>query len=217
MNIKLPDNFKKIITFPDYIESSLSSYWRKNKKDVHDWLGPVLKSQKLLYYELEKTNSRVFSTNLDNPKRGEGKFKSQLRFNLGYGALLSFSDTQLGFKLYSQKAFDFLKEERTDNEITGDHFFGTTPTGASLFKKYRDVDWNLDYILNDYIPNGLYKFLRVNILDVGEHTKGQNGNSGIVRGDKLFNMEEKEKGLHYSTAGIALPLLVTTSNDEELV
>ena len=98
MNLKLPNDFSKLLTSPDYVEVKLSSYWRKNKKDVHDWLGPELESQKDKYIKYSINGCRVFSTDLDNPPRGKGKFKSQLRFNLGYGAMLGFSDKQLGFK-----------------------------------------------------------------------------------------------------------------------
>ena len=111
MNIKLPKEFKKIISSPEYVEVRLTSYWRKNKKDVCDWIGPELQAQKLKYELYSKNSCRVFSTDLDNPQRGKGKFKSQLRFNLGYGAMLGFSDAQLGFKIYSQKAFDFFNNE----------------------------------------------------------------------------------------------------------
>ena len=34
MNIKLPNDFKEIITSPKHVEVRLNSYWRKNKKDV---------------------------------------------------------------------------------------------------------------------------------------------------------------------------------------
>ena len=118
MNIKLPKEFKKIISSPEYVEVRLTSYWRKNKKDVCDWIGPELQAQKLKYELYSKNSCRVFSSDLDNPQRGKGKFKSQLRFNLGYGAMLGFSDAQLGFKIYSQKAFDFFNNELTNNEIT---------------------------------------------------------------------------------------------------
>lgn len=217
MNLKLPNDFSKLLTSPDYVEVKLSSYWRKNKKDICDWVGPELQAQKLKYELYSKNGCRLFSTNLDTPEFGKGKFKSQLRFNLGYGALPSFSDNNLGFKIWSNKAFEFFNNEYTDNKIVSDHFFGTTPTGSSLFKMYRDSNWDLDFILNDYIPNNIYKFLRVNILDVGEHTRGNDGKAGVARGSKLFTIEEKQKGLHYTKAGIYLPLIVTNSKNEELV
>lgn len=216
MNIKLPNDFKNIICSPEYVEVKLSSYWRKNKKDVCDWIGPELQAQKLKYELYSENGCRVFSTDLDNAPRGKGKFKSQLRFNLGYGAMSAFSDKQLGFKIYSERAFDFINNDLTNNEITDDHFFGSTPTGTSVFRAYRDSNWDLDYVLHDYIPNGLYKFLTVKILDIGEHTAGPDG-AGVARGDKNFSLEEKVQGLHYKKANIGLPLIVTNSKNERLV
>ena len=43
MNLKLPNDFSKLLTSPDYVEVKLSSYWRKNKKDICDWVGPNYK------------------------------------------------------------------------------------------------------------------------------------------------------------------------------
>ena len=41
--------------------------------------------------------------------------------------------------------------------------------------------------------------------------------AGVARGSKLFTIEEKQKGLHYTKAGVYLPLIVTNSKNERFV
>ena len=83
------------------------------------------------------------------------------------------------------------------------------------------IDANTDeaerLLLNpEYLPSNIFKFLKVSILDRGEHTKDNKGNPGIARGD-VYSIEEKIEGLHYKAAGITLPLIVTNEKDEELI
>ena len=214
--ILLPKNFRKIITQPDYVEHRLSKFWNKHKEETQKWLGPELQAQKLKYELYSNNGSKYFSKDLDNPPHGQGNFRTGLRHGLGYTALPEFSPNKLGFKLFSDKAFKFLIEDSTDNRLTDDHFFGTRPIGSTLFKKYVNSDFNLDYILNEYLPSNIFKFLKVSILDRGEHTKDNKGNPGIARGD-VYSIEEKIEGLHYKAAGITLPLIVTNEKDEELI
>ena len=214
--ILLPEKFRKIITQPDYVERKLYRFWNKHCEETIKWLGPELASQKLKYEMYIKNGSKYFSKDLDNPPRGQGKFRANLRHGLGYTALPEFSSNKLGFKLFSEKALRFLIEGSTDNKITDDHFFGTRPIGSTLFKKYVNSNFNLDYILNEYLPSNIFKFLTVSILDIGEHTKDNKGNPGIARGD-IYTIEQKIEGLHYKAAGITLPLIVTNEKDEELI
>ena len=215
--ITIPESFKKIITHPDYVENNLNEYWNKNKKDVIDWITPQLVGEKTKYELYVKNNSKFFSTDLVDPKKGSGKFRSSLRIPFGYNGLPSESCKLVGFKIWSENAFEHKKYKHTGNTIVGDHFFSTTEGGAALFEVYRDSGWDLDFMLVNYIPSNIYKNIKIWVLNRGEHTKDKNGKSGISRRRGEYTLEQRTRGLHYTDRGINLPLLVTTPNNNLLV
>jgi len=230
--IKLPDSLRDIITQPDYVENGINQYWNKNNQYIIDWLGPQLLGEKVKYQLYEKNDSKYFSTDLDNPKKdGRGLFRSTLRHCLGYSGLASVSIKDLGFQIWSESALELRKTithprakgcktsllpPSGPGAIVVDHFGGTTASGTTIFKLYRDSDWNLDYILNEWLPNSLVNYLTVLIRHEEHQEDKETGKKGIPRGD-VFSLEEKLAGLHYQHAGVPLPLKVTNEFAEEIV
>jgi hypothetical protein len=230
--ITLPDSLKNILTQPDYVEDGMNSYWNRNNDFIKTWLGAHLEGNKTTYQKLASSGiQKAFSTNLDNPSKGLGTFRSGLRHPLGYSALPAFIAKSLGFQLWSESALR-LRQTITNHRATGcltkflpdsghgaiisDHLTGTTASGVCIFKTYRDSNWDLGYILNEWLPDSLINHLTVLIRQEEHQEDKVTGKKGIPRGD-IFSLEEKLNGLHYKEAGITLPLKVTNERAEEIV
>ena len=80
--------------------------------------------------------------------------------------------------------------------------------GLQIFKTYRDCGWDLDYILQEWLPNEIINYLIVLVRHEDHQFDEAIGKKGIPRGD-VFSLDEKLSGKHYEHAGIPLPLLVT--------
>ncbi len=219
--IILPENFKKIITEPSYVEKGINRYWNNHQYHIKKWLGGYLKGSKETYLDLESSGiEKGFSTNLDNPKFDEGAFRSILRHFLGYNALPGLLPSNLGFQIWSSRAL-VLREtipkakgiipKKLENILVVDHFVGTTAAAARLFKTYRDSGWDLPYILNEWLPKEIINYITIVILHDEHQENRDTGKKGIARGD-VFTLEEKLEGLHYMKADIKLPLIVTNKN-----
>lgn len=222
--IILPENFKKIITEPSYVENGINYYWNNHQNHIKNWLGPHLEGSKKTYLDLESNPpEKGFSTNLDNPEVGYGTFRSNLRHSLGYSALPELTPINLEFQLWSPKAIEIRKAVTNPrasgcmttclpkNTLVEDHFCGSTASAVRLFKTYRDSNWDLHYILNEWLPNELINYITVIILHNEHQENTDTGKKGIARGD-VFTLDEKIQGKHYLEADIELPLIVT---DEE--
>ena len=222
--IKLPNTFKNILTQPDFVEDGLNGYWNTHQDYITKWLGAYLKGSKVTYQDLESSGiERGFSTNLDDPKRTYGTFRANLRHPLGYTALPQVTPTNLGFQIWSESALR-LRKTITSPRATGcltsllpdsgpgaiveDHIAGSTASGAKIFKTYRDCGWDLDYILQEWLPNEIINYLIVLVRHEEHQFDEAIGKKGIPRGD-VFSLDEKLSGKHYEHAGIPLPLLVT--------
>ena len=232
--IELPDNFKEIITQPDYVEDCINQYWDINKKQIKPWLGAYLKGSKVTYQDLESSGiEKGFSTNLINPPKGKGTFRTNLRHPLGYSALPELTPSSLGFQLWSKSALELrrtVKNSRATGclttaggiipksgpgSIVKDHFTGTTASAVNIFDTYRKSDWNLDYTLNEWLPNRLINYITILIRQEEHQEDKVTGKKGVPRGD-VFSLDEKMGGKHYAYAGIPLPLVVTDKHSIEI-
>jgi hypothetical protein len=232
--IILPDSFRNILTQPDYVEDGMNRYWNKYEKDIIHWIGPQLVGEKTKYELYEKNGSKYFSTDLDEPENGYGKFRSCLRHPLGYSGLPEITPKTLGFQIWSESALRLrqtITNPRARACLTSaggiipksgpganviDHLTGTTASGVRIFKIYRDSDWDLNYILDEWLPNSLINYLTVLIRHEEHQEDKETGKKGIPRGD-VFSLEEKLAGQHYQHAGVPLPLKVTNEFAEEIV
>ena len=230
--ITLPDSFRAIITQPDYVEDGINRYWNTNKDYIKKWLGAYLQGQKVTYELLESSGIKEgFSTDLDKPLNGYGAFRANLRHPLGYTALPQLTPNSLGFQIWSESALE-LRQTITNPRAKGcltsclpssgpgsivtDHFTGTTASAVHIFKTYRDSNWDLDYILNEWLPSQLINYITVLIRQEEHQEDKETGKKGIPRGD-IFSLEQKLAGLHYQHASVPLPLKVTNEFAEEIV
>tara|TARA_Y100000310_G_C20570106_1_gene757576 strand:+ start:32 stop:748 length:717 start_codon:yes stop_codon:yes gene_type:complete len=232
MKITLPDDFRKIVTQPNYVEDGINQYWNINEDYIKTWLGGYLLGNKTTYeYFKQNDLTEGFSTDLDNPLNGLGAYRANLRHPLGYTALPKLTSSSLGFQLWSEPALrlrqtvtnpkatgcltSFLPESGLGSIIT-DHFTGTTAAAACIFKTYRDSNWDLDYILNEWLPSQLINYITVLIRHEEHQEDKKTGQKGISRGN-VFTLEQKMAGEHYSHAGVPLPLRVTNEHAEEII
>ena len=169
-----------------------------------------LKGSKVTYQDLESSGiERGFSTNLDDPKRTYGTFRANLRHPLGYTALPQVTPTNLGFQIWSESALR-LRKTITSPRATGcltsllpdsgpgaiveDHIAGSTASGAKIFKTYRDCGWDLDYILQEWLPNEIINYLIVLVRHEEHQFDEAIGKKGIPRGD-VFSLDDGDKSI----------------------
>jgi len=64
-----------------------------------------------------------------------------------------------------------------------DHVFGATLAGEEVLKAFKEWDYDIDYMVNEWLPKNLYYFAIIeltkeehNILDTHKHTKNQKRN-----------------------------------------
>ena len=77
-----------------------------------------------------------------------------------------------------------------------DHLFGVTEVGNAMFMEYKNSGWDLNYVLNEWLPQHLYLWLQVKILKT-EHQ----GDGSVKRGK--HTLEEKTSLVHYDEANIS--------------
>ena len=91
-----------------------------------------------------------------------------------------------------------LYKNKSDEEkavTTEDHLFGTTEVGLQVFLAYKNSGWDMEYMLDEWLPQHLYLWLQVRILK-SEHQ----GQGSIKRGK--HSLEEKTALVHYNEANI---------------
>ena len=204
MNRMLPVNNVELVN------QGLGNYWSKNKKILQGYFYNKLKRVRSGY---EAALNNPYDKNLfekyysnGDVKKNKGKFRSSLRIDLGYdGLAISLSKTNVGFELFSEKAYD-AKNNRELSKTVVDHILGVTDVGVDIFVQYKNTSWNERYMCEEWLPNNLGKFLTCRILK-GEHQKeNSKDTNGIARGK--HTLEQKMKLEHYKEIGIPLPLIV---------
>ena len=205
--IKLPDNFRKVIHTPDYVEVKLNKYWTDNTSENIPAITARLIGMKVEYQyamdNLPNTKWYYGTGNLDE----KSKFRSHTRLDIGYGLpLKNFNTKNLGFELFSEKAYRLKLARKMGKQVVKDHIFGTTEVGVQTFKTYKQSGWDIDFMTNEYIPQTLYQHL-ISRLHKSEHQKeDMYDTNGVARG--LHTMNEKISLLHYKEANVQLPLFV---------
>jgi hypothetical protein len=205
--IRLPDNFSKVISSPDYVEVRLNQYWN----NYSDYNIPAIRARLLgmkteYQYAMDnQPNTEWYygTGNLDKTS----KFRSHTRLDIGYGLpLKDFYTKTLGFELFSEKALQLKLDRKMGKQVVKDHIFGSTEIGVQNFKTYIESEWDLDYMTNEYIPQTLYQHF-ISRLHKSEHQKEEaDDKSGVARGK--HTIEEKTSLLHYKEVDIPLPLKV---------
>ena len=180
------------------IQWNYSSRLLNNRKSYYESEEMINDDGTIEYRWKENSNGDV--------KKNKGKFRSSLRIDLGYdGLAISLSKTNVGFELFSEKAYD-AKNNRELSKTVVDHILGVTDVGVDIFVQYKNTSWNERYMCEEWLPNNLGKFLTCRILK-GEHQKeNSKDTNGIARGK--HTLEQKMKLEHYKEIGIPLPLIV---------
>tara|TARA_R100000008_G_C3523111_1_gene135105 strand:+ start:136 stop:753 length:618 start_codon:yes stop_codon:yes gene_type:complete len=204
MNIKLPVNNVELVN------KGLSNYWSKNKNTLQGYFYNKLHRVKCGY---ESAINNPYDKNLfekyysnGDVKNNKGKFRSSLRIDLGYdGLVIPLSKSNVGFELFSEKAYD-AKINRELYKTVVDHILGVTDVGVDIFVEYKNTNWDVKYMCEEWLPNNLSNFLTCRILK-GEHQKENDKDSnGIARGQ--HSLEQKMLLEHYKEVGIPTPLIV---------
>ena len=196
--IKLPQNMKNKIDNSDLVESRLSDYWNENKGTIKGYLRGSLLGDKVKLETLQSTlNSEdidKYVGDLDKPNT-TSKYKSSLRLSLGYGGLTpTLTHKMIG--LYSERALDLKLNKKMGKKCVDDHLFGVTEVGNAMFMEYKNSGWDLNYVLNEWLPQHLYLWLQVKILKT-EHQ----GDGSVKRGK--HTLQEKISLVHYDEANIS--------------
>ena len=212
MRITIPEKFARVLEEPDYINDCFNYYWTNKKKTLVPLMENRLIGLKEEYKHATK-NTDIFN---DHYSGGDlinktGKFRSYLRLGAGYNMLFgTFTPSKLGFGLYSEGAYSLfinskMKDVNGNKLTTEDHIFGTTDMGVRMFTTYRDSGWNLDFMVNEYVPENLYQYFVCTLLK-GEHQKeSKDDTKGVARGK--HTLVEKTSLVHYKECNIALPLI----------
>ena len=197
--IELPQEMRNKITNPTLVEKRLSDYWNNNISLIEGYstarlLGVKAEYEALGHY-LSDEDFDQYVGDLDNPNT-TGKFKSTLRLTLGYN-LLTPTLTHSVVGLFSSKALQLKLKRAMGDSCTEDHLFGVTEIGTQVFLAYKNSDWDLDYIVNEWLPQHLYLWLTVKILKA-EHQ----GDNSIARGK--HTLEEKVALQHYDDVNVPI-------------
>ena len=189
---------KNKIDNSDLVESRLSDYWNENKGTIKGYLRGSLLGDKVKLETLQSTlNSEdidKYVGDLDKPNT-TSKYKSSLRLSLGYGGLTpTLTHKMIG--LYSERALDLKLNKKMGKKCVDDHLFGVTEVGNAMFMKYKNSGWDLNYVLNEWLPQHLYLWLQVKILKT-EHQ----GDGSVKRGK--HTLQEKISLVHYDEANIS--------------
>ena len=208
MKITLPEKFAKHISSPDYVNDCLNYYWNNNNPT----LLPAIESRLIgLRAEWENASKypetfKKFYGNGDIINK-TSRFRAYTRLATGYNLPFgTFIPTNVRFELFSEGAYDLKVNGKMGKKVTKDHIFGTTEVGTQMFNTYKESDWDMDYMLNEYVPQTLYQFSLCRILKSEHQKENDDDTNGVARGKHTLN--EKISLLHYKESGITLPLKV---------
>jgi len=201
----LPNDFAKQLSDADYVNDCIQ-YYLSNK---YEYIKPTIKGR-LLGLKAEWLNAlkypELFEKLYSNGdlKNKTGMFRSYLRLASGYNLLhRTFSPSTIGFQLHTKKAF-IAKQSKSNQVITSDHIFGTTTSGVEMFTAFNNSDFDLDYMVDIYIPDSMYQNIVCEMLK-SEHQETDD-KPGVARGK--HTLEEKILLNHYKEVGIVTPLIV---------
>ena len=208
MRITIPEQFAKCLTSPDYVNDCLNHYW-KNKSGI---LIPAIESR-LSGLKAEWENASkypetftMFYGNGDIVDK-TSKYRSFLRLASGYNILFgTFIPANTRFELFTEEAYSLKLNNKIGNKTTKDHIFGTTTIGVQMFTAYIDSNWNMEYMLNEYIPQTLYQSSICRMLKSEHQKENVDDTNGVARGK--HTLIEKINLLHYKESNIPLPLRV---------
>ena len=85
-------------------------------------------------------------------------------------------------------------------KCTEDHLFGVTEIGTQVFLAYKNSGWDIDYMVNEWLPQHLHLWLQVKIL------KSEHQGSGSIKRGK-HTIEEKVALVHYDEANIKVKVI----------
>ena len=213
MKIKIPQIMRDRIDNYQVIEDRLSNYWNENKELITGYASARLLSVKAEYEALQsllsEENYNRYVGDLDDPNT-TGKYKSTLRLTLGYN-LLTPGLTHNMVGLYSPQSLELheadvnpiYKNKSHEEEVltTKDHLFGVTEVGSQVFLSYKNSGWDIDYMVNEWLPKNLYLWLQVRILKL-EHQ----GDGSVKRGK--HTLEEKKALVHYDEVNLSIEVIV---------
>ena len=206
--IKLPENFAKHLSAPNYINDCLNYYYKNTYTDIRPAVESRLLGLKTEWVHASKY-PKVFKSIYGNGDvvNTTSKFRSFLRLACGYNILQgTFTSKNTRFELFTNDAFVLKINRQIGKKLTADHIFGTTEIGVQMFNAYENSDWDIKYIVEKYIPQTLYQNILCRML-ITEHQKEFDEDvNGVARGK--HTMEEKMSLQHYKEVNIPLPLKV---------
>ena len=208
MRITIPEKFTKHLSSPNYVNDGLNHYWNKHNKI----LLPAIESR-LIGLRGEWENASKYSETFETFYGGgdiintTSKFRSFTRLALGYNTLFgTFIAKNVRFELFSESAYNLKVNRKMGKKVTTDHIFGTTEVGVQMLNTYKDNNWDMDYMLNEYIPKTLYQYSLCRLLKSEHQKENEDDTNGVARGK--HTLTEKMSLLHYKESGIPLPLRV---------
>ena len=210
--IRIPQNMKDKITDSDLVDERLSDYFWNNQSLTTNYAKGRLLGVKAEYEAhkeyLTEEQFNHYVGDLDSPDT-TSNFKSTLRLIFGYNLLVP-TLTHNMIKLYSEEASQLLEKEVTSEYknkseemiklCTEDHLFGTTEVGLQVFLAYKNSGWDINYMINEWLPQHLYLWLQVRIL------KSEHQGSGSIKRGK-HTIEEKIALVHYDEANIKVKVI----------
>ena len=205
--IIIPEQFAINLNDADYVNKCLNDYWDSYSDMTIPTVEARLLGLKTEYlYALSKLPETEWYYGTGNLVDETSKFRSYTRLGIGYNLpLYNFTSSKLGFQIYSENAYMLKIQKKIGKNLTYDHIFGVTEVGVETFSKYLNCDWDLDYIVNEYIPNNLYQHFECRMLKSEHQKQDEDDTTGVARGK--HTIEEKISMKHYEGI-VDLPLVV---------
>tara|TARA_R110002020_G_scaffold420545_1_gene629684 strand:+ start:1180 stop:1815 length:636 start_codon:yes stop_codon:yes gene_type:complete len=205
--IIIPEQFAINLNDADYVNKCLNDYW----DSYSDMTIPAVEARLLglkteYQYAIEKRPETKWYYGTGDVKNETSKYRSYLRLGIGYNLpLYKFTSKILGFEIFSKEAYILKIKKMIGKNLTKDHIFGVTDVGIETFSNYICCDWDLDYMVNEYIPNNLYQHFECRMLKSEHQKQDEYDTNGVARGK--HTIEEKISMKHYEDV-VDLPLVI---------
>ena len=124
------------------------------------------------------------SDELDDDFREEEWFASR-RLTWGYNIYNNQKNLNSG--LCSKDCYEYIINGKS-NKLVQDHFFGVTLSAEEVRKAFEKSNFNIDYMVNEWLPNKYYMFIKWYVTPE-EHKK-----ENILRGE--HTLEQKDNFEH---------------------
>lgn len=146
-------------------KNNREKYWSKNEEKYKRWFKKQLKHL-LVEIEEESTEKELASF--------------MWRLGLGYWGV----GTQKGIPsgIYTESC-------KNTKKCTEDHVFGVVEIGKYVHKKFKESDYNIDYMVNEWLYDNLYLWMTIKV------SKEEHKKDNIIRND--HTIEEKKEFKHY--------------------